>query len=148
MKDEIIKYLSSKCKSLVDLFDAKANMGYDAFVNLYMIEVVPAEMYHSNADYAKWEMEVQYEFIDLFPGDELCFVTSDSLIHVDSPIMSFESVNCNDVTSANLRDCEFVSSYIVNNDYVMTDVLSTNDVYDAQSALLDYPIEVDILKAA
>lgn len=91
--------------------EAKIEYQYDNPSETHFIKVTPSEIY-TNREFAKLDIELNESFEGLGINEELCFITSDSLIQLDAPskilmptpIYEFSSV------SVNQKDKIFVSS--------------------------------------
>jgi len=64
--------------------EAKIEYQYDNPSETHFIKVTPSEVYNDK-DFAELDMELNASFEELEVNEELCFITSDSLIQLDSP---------------------------------------------------------------
>ncbi len=58
---------------------------YRTNISTHIIEITPISIFKQNKDYIDLEIELEETFHDLFPKEEILFVTDDSLITVDTP---------------------------------------------------------------
>lgn len=52
--------------------------------NSHFVEVVPNEVYRLNKEYQLWEEEVVFKFIENYPDQNLCFITDDALVGIET----------------------------------------------------------------
>jgi hypothetical protein len=57
---------------------------YDKYALIHFIEVIPNEIYNLNNDYIAWENEMTDEFIELFPTENICFISDDALVGIEN----------------------------------------------------------------
>lgn len=80
------KFIKSKLESIHSLFK---NMGvryeYRDNISTHIIEVKPIDFFNNNNAYIDLEMQLEDEFYNLFPNEELLFVTMDSLTKINIP---------------------------------------------------------------
>lgn len=90
---------------------------HDNSSETHFIEVVPNDVYHLDTDYIKWESEMFDRFIELFPEQNICFISDDALVGLDK--IDFE-----------LKGTEFVSLYSTCNKEQNIDntVIKTNTI--------------------
>ena len=55
----------------------------DFISNTHFVEVVPRVILESNRDFKRMEKQVMMEFINLFPNQNLCFLSDDALVGLD-----------------------------------------------------------------
>lgn len=67
----------------------KVRYEFDPKVLTHIIEIVPKEVYHFDEEYISWENNVYERFDHLFPNESICFVSDDSLVGVEKPIVVF-----------------------------------------------------------
>lgn len=60
---------------------------FDELINVHIVEVLPFSFYE-NEEYMEYELDLFESFSELFPSEELMFVSEDSLNRVMNP--SFE----------------------------------------------------------
>ncbi len=100
---ESIKYLRDK---LTKLFVAhpylEIRYEYKNIVNSHIIEVKPIHCFNSDRQYILKQIEIENAFEDNFYGEEIVFITEDSLVKIVTPILSLG------VTSINVNLSKFV----------------------------------------
>lgn len=52
--------------------------------NTHFVEVVPNEVYRLNAEYQKWEENIVFQFIQLFPTQNICFISDDAIVGIEN----------------------------------------------------------------
>jgi len=52
--------------------------------NTHFVEVVPNEVYRLNEEFQLWEETVVFQFIEKFPDQNLCFITDDAIVGIES----------------------------------------------------------------
>ena len=52
--------------------------------NTHFVEVVPNELYRLNDDYQKWEEGIVFKFINLFPSQNICFISDDDIVGIEN----------------------------------------------------------------
>jgi hypothetical protein len=57
---------------------------YDKNAIVHIIEVVPNEIYHLDNDYIAWESDMDYRFIELYPTENICFISDDALVGIEN----------------------------------------------------------------
>ena len=82
-----------KLESFISVFlSSKVRYEYDEKSRSHMIEVLPIEIYQQNDDYIEWESETFDEFISKYPSENICFISDDSLVKIDSPVFEKEGL--------------------------------------------------------
>lgn len=57
---------------------------YDRLSDVHFIEVVPNSVYHLDEAYIKWESELYDRFIASYPDQNICFISDDALVGLES----------------------------------------------------------------
>lgn len=79
------EYILSKLKSFIkDFSHARVRYEFDADIESHFIEIMPNELYHLDVDYMDWEEELFHKFIEMFPGESICFLSDDALVGLES----------------------------------------------------------------
>jgi hypothetical protein len=52
--------------------------------NTHFVEVVPNEVYRLNEEFQLWEETVVFQFIEKFPDQNLCFITDDAIVGIET----------------------------------------------------------------
>jgi hypothetical protein len=91
MKDDAKIYILSKLEELVQLVpQVRISYEYDSLSKDHLIKVVPQDQYQNNLSYQKFEEELVTDFINIFPFDNLVFLTEDDWIDLKHPDEVFE----------------------------------------------------------
>ncbi len=64
---------------------------FDDVFNYHIIEVTPLSYFESNKDYIDLEIGLTNLFENLYPKEEIVFVSEDSLLQVNNPCLVLES---------------------------------------------------------
>lgn len=56
---------------------------YDFLAKTHFIEVVPNEIYHLDDKYIQWESNMFDSFTDLYPDQNICFLSDDSIVSIE-----------------------------------------------------------------
>lgn len=82
MKPE--EYIISKLKSLSNGFPSIIfRYGLDSIINTHVIEITPEKEYYNNEPLDNAWFELVQEFYSLYPGFDICVISSDSTIKID-----------------------------------------------------------------
>lgn len=74
-------FIISKLKLFIEEFpQARVRYEYDDFSDTHFIEVVPNEIYHLDQSYIEWEGKIFDEFVEVFPYDNICFLSDDAIV--------------------------------------------------------------------
>ncbi|TPG42028.1 hypothetical protein [Flavobacterium pectinovorum] len=88
MKESII-FLKEK---LVELYSEHSHLEiryeYKSIINTHVVEVKPVHCFNSDRPYILKQIEVEDVFENTFFGEDIVFITDDSLIKVNNPILS------------------------------------------------------------
>ena len=117
-------YIISELKSFINDFPkTRVRYEHDNSSETHFIEIVPNEIYHLDAKYLQWESEMFDRFIELFPEENICFISDDALVGLDK--VDFE-----------LKGTDFVSLYSTCNkeQYIDNTVINTKTVITASLA--------------
>lgn len=90
--------ISELNKFILEFPKTRVRYEHDNSSETHFIEVVPNEIYHLDAQYIQWESEMFDRFVDLFPEENICFISDDALVGLDK--INFE-----------LKGHEFISLY-------------------------------------
>jgi len=78
IKDEL-EVLSSLIEGIEIRYEFKRS------ISTHLIEVKPIDLFNSNKLYIEKEIELEEKFSELFPNEDLVFVTEDSLSKIENP---------------------------------------------------------------
>lgn len=118
------QYITSELEKFISEFPkTRVRYEHDNSSETHFIEVVPNEIYHLDAQYIQWESEMFDRFIELFPEQNICFISDDALVGLDK--IDFE-----------LKGHEFISLYSTCNkeQIIKTTVIKTKTVITATLA--------------
>lgn len=71
-----IEYLKFKFK------DIEIKYQYKITTNTHIIKILPLSLYENNIEYIMEEEDIENEFTELYPFEELLFISDDSLIQI------------------------------------------------------------------
>lgn len=83
-----IEYLTKKLKELHDncpYLDIKYE--YKNHLNTHVIDVRPKEFFENDEHYVSAQLSLEDKFEELFPMEEILFITDNGLISIDQPIL-------------------------------------------------------------
>lgn len=71
---------------------------FDEKALVHVVEVVPNEVYHLDEAYVAWEEQMFSKFIEVFPSENICFISDDALVGIERPVFikkgkEYESVS-------------------------------------------------------
>lgn len=76
----IIKHL----QGLVDQFkNTRARYEYDNLAEVHTIEIFPQSVYNSD-EYLEWESRMYDEFVSIFPGETIGFISEEAIVGIKS----------------------------------------------------------------
>ena len=79
------EYIISKLESFITSFpQARVRYEHDADIDTHFVEILPNELYHLNEDYMDWEEQVFDDFVEMFPGESIGFITDDALVGLEN----------------------------------------------------------------
>lgn len=79
------EYIISRLKSFIrDFPQARIRYEHDADIDTHFVEVLPNEFYHLNEGYIDWEGEMFDDFVEMFPGESIGFITDDALVGLEN----------------------------------------------------------------
>ncbi|MFC4723033.1 hypothetical protein ACFO5O_11925 [Geojedonia litorea] len=64
---------------------------YRDYINTHIIKVKPIECYNSDNLYIDQQISLENEFEDLFPNQEVLFITENELIEIKNPLLELKS---------------------------------------------------------
>jgi len=81
---ESLNYITTELKKFILEFSrTRVRYEYDKESDTHFIEVVPNDVYHLDIDYIKWESEMFDRFVELYPEENICFISDDALVGLD-----------------------------------------------------------------
>lgn len=79
------EYIISKLESFIKSFpQARVRYELDSDIETHFVEILPNELYHLNEDYMNWEEQMFDDFIEMFPGESIGFITDDAIVGLDN----------------------------------------------------------------
>lgn len=79
------EYIISKLESFITSFpQARVRYEHDADIDTHFVEILPNELYHLKEDYMDWEEQVFDDFVEMFPGESIGFITDDALVGLEN----------------------------------------------------------------
>lgn len=95
-------FVISELNTFVDKFtNVRVRYELNEMSSLHVVEVVPNEVYKIDEKYVDWENEMFEKFIDIFPMENICFITDDSYIKIENPIFEREGIGFSLITFHN-----------------------------------------------
>jgi hypothetical protein len=78
-------FIINEIKTLVELFpNVRARYENHQMSNTHFVEVLPNEVYRLNEDFKIWEESVVFTFIEKFPEQNLCFLSDDDVVKIET----------------------------------------------------------------
>jgi hypothetical protein len=104
---------------------------YDKNALVHVVEVLPNEVYHLDSDYIQWEDDLYNRFVSQFPLENICFISDDAIVGIDSPELMMEGLEYAPIT------CVWETKNILNTKIVKT----LNDCFE-----MPFPAEMEEYK--
>jgi hypothetical protein len=80
------EFIEKNLQSLASKFDeAKIRYEYREDTHSHIIEVVPLNFYENNESYMEEEARIEDEFEELFPTENIVFISEESLTEIKKP---------------------------------------------------------------
>ena len=87
-------YIINELDVLIKMFsNVRVRYEYNEYTLTHIIEVVPHDVYYFNKEYILWESKLFDKFIDLYPTENICFITDDALVGIKKEIYNKEGLN-------------------------------------------------------
>lgn len=87
------EFIHAELLRFVEAFtEVRVRYEYDSEARVHTVEVLPKEIYHSDAAYIRWEDDFYRRFVDRFPMESICFVSEDALAGIDNPEFVLEGI--------------------------------------------------------
>ncbi|MEJ7682251.1 MAG: hypothetical protein WKG06_31260 [Segetibacter sp.] len=71
--------------------------GYNTIINTHRVELLPISEYRYNSALDEACIPLSFKFREVFPKEEIAFVSSDSKLSIDNPILEFNAPSFEDV---------------------------------------------------
>lgn len=97
------QYLLEKLQELsLNFKDIKIRYEHRLNTSSHLIEVIPLAIFQSNEEYMLAEANLEDEFENLFPQEDIVFVSEDSLTEIKRPdlLLGYESVTFENQSSS------------------------------------------------
>ncbi len=80
------EYLIKKLNFLSEKFeDVKIRYEFRSNTQTHIVEIIPLSFFSENENYIQFEIELENEFEQLFPNENILFVSDDSLTEIIAP---------------------------------------------------------------
>jgi len=80
------QYIEERIRSLISIFnDIQIKYWIYFEYKTHLVEVIPAEFMVQNEDYFKEEAQIIEQFNELFPSENIFFISDDSPIQIQHP---------------------------------------------------------------
>jgi len=89
------EFLTDKLKKMSLKFkDIKIRYEYRKSTMSHIVEVIPLLIFNNDEEYMRVEFELEEEFENLFPDEDIVFVSEDSLTEIKNPdlLLGYESI--------------------------------------------------------
>lgn len=81
-----IEYLRNKLSALFsDISGIKIRYEFKVSTNTHIIEILPIAFFDSNDEYIKRELQIEEDFENHFPQENILFISKDSLSEIHKP---------------------------------------------------------------
>lgn len=112
------EYIISKLERFIKNFPhARVRYEHDADIDTHFVEILPNDLYYLNEDYMDWEEHMFDDFIEMFPGESIGFITDDAIVGLENVDYEFYGklfdvvyTTSNDIVSVNEELLEIRSS--------------------------------------
>lgn len=139
---------------ITDFPNTRVRYEFDVDARVHCVEVVPNSVYQLDGDYINWENEFTNKFLEVFPGQNICFFSDDAIIGINKIEYELtgskyvDLISTNDFeshifseqihisNSSNYLDLESISStFGVFNDGIPNQVKKSNIIIDNANSL-------------
>ena len=76
------EFIKNSLNNLFDKFDIKLRYEYRESTTSHLIEVIPLHVFEEDKDYMQAEFNFENEFEELFPNENIVFISEDSLTEI------------------------------------------------------------------
>ncbi len=84
----------SELEIFIKIFsNVRVRYEYNESTLTHIIEIVPNEVYYFNHEYISWESKLFDKFINLYPTENICFISDDVLVGIKNEIYSKEGLD-------------------------------------------------------
>lgn len=128
-------FIVSALKGFIKSFpETRVRYEFDVDAEVHCIEVIPKHIYHSDDNYIEWENMFTNDFLELFPDQNICFFSDDSIVGINKIDFEFLGTRFRDINSINARFTIFNTStnFIFNNSSLLNfeNISSTTKVFN------------------
>lgn len=86
------EYLQSKLSELAHAFPAVTiKYGFDMYADMHIVELTPESEYYHNPELDSAWIPISSEFQELYPNEDIVFVSTDSFLKVTEPIFEWNT---------------------------------------------------------
>ena len=138
-------YIRSKLNSFIKSFSqTKVCYQFDENLMTHYIKVVSNSIHHNDKRYIDWELKLYDEFVEIFPGENICFISDDS-DDIDYELMGSSFI---DDSMFNTNNTFKNIHEHINLDKELLDRSNISVVeYDANASQKDVNLDANILKS-
>ena len=88
------EYIINELESFIKRF-SKVRVRYEYNTNslVHLIEIVPNNIYHLDENYILWESEMFDNFVDVYPAENICFISDDALVGIEKAMYVKEGLD-------------------------------------------------------
>lgn len=122
---ESIEFIKKRLTELHGIFlDIQIRYEYRANTQSHIIEVIPYSFFEGNEEYMSYEYNMEDEFENTFPDENILFISDDSLTEINEPIFlaGYDALKFENPV---IEDDE----YIVEHDYYIVESAGKNTNY-------------------
>jgi len=102
---------------------------YRKNMQLHIVGVTPLQHYKGDKSYIDKEIELETLFEQMFPNEEIVFVSDDSLIQVENPILILESIMYDYSYGKDYEDRIWINIFSGDKELIRLPKLYRGDVY-------------------
>ena len=141
-------YIISKLNSFIKNFSqTKVCYQFEEDLMTHYIKVVPNSIYHNDKRYIDWELKLHDKFMEIFPGENICFISDDILLDLNN--IDYELIGSSFIDSMFNTNNTFKNIHEhINLDKELFNCSNINVVeYDANASQKDVNLDKNILKS-
>ncbi|MGH1387517.1 hypothetical protein [Kordia sp.] len=95
---ESIKYLKEKLQELHNNCNyVGIKYEYKSVINTHVIDIQPKIIFENDENYVLSQISLEDEFEELFPEEEILFISKDNLISINESIFEIESIKVEEI---------------------------------------------------
>lgn len=101
---ESILFVEEKLRNLFSKHEyLEIRYEYKALLNTHIVEIKPVHCFEKDRVFAVKQMEIEMEFREAFPFEEILFITENILIQIQKPILELGVCSGIDISSIILK---------------------------------------------